>query len=133
MIHFNPHLTKKIPYGTCRTFGKGLTVPDTVIKAQVFIKTIFMLLHYFYVDQQCLFTSVCAHTRNKHNPTVPLSPAQILRTSINTNYNFWQQNPVAMNKSQIVPFLTALKFYSSSYFPMKTTKFPPNVIQLSHT
>lgn len=69
----------------------------------------------FHLDQQRLFTSACAHTRNKHNPTVPLSPAQVLRTSINTNYKFWQQNQVAMNKIQIVPFLTALKFYSFSY------------------
>lgn len=87
----------------------------------------------FHVDQQCLFRSVSAHTRNKPNPTGPLSPAQVLRTSIDTNYNFWQQNQVAMNKNQIVPFLTALSFTAPLIFPMKTTKFPPNVIQLLHT
>lgn len=70
----------------------------------------------FHVDQQCLFRSVCAQTRNKHNSTVSLSPSQVLRTSINTNYKFWQQNQFAMNKIQIVPFLTALKFYSSLIF-----------------
>lgn len=44
---------------------RGATLPDTVIKAQVFIKTIFMLFH---VDQHCLYRSVCTLTRNKHNP-----------------------------------------------------------------
>lgn len=84
-------------------------MPDTVDKAQVFIKTIFVL---FCMDQQCLFRSVCAHARNKHSPTVPLSSAQVQRISINTRYKFWQQNQIAMNNIQIVPYLTALKFYS---------------------
>lgn len=88
-------------------------MPDTVVKAQVFIETIFVL---FCVDQQRPFRSVCTHARNKHSPTVLLSPAQVQRTSINTRYELWQQNQIAMNNIHTVPFLTALKFYSFSYF-----------------
>lgn len=92
---------------------RGATLPDTVIKAQVFIKTIFMLFMWI----NTVFTEVSVPLLGTNTtPTVPLRPAQVLRTSINTRYKFWQQNQVAMNKIQIMSFLTALKFYSFSYF-----------------
>lgn len=42
-------------------------------------------------------------------PTVPLCPAQVLRTSINTRYKFWQQN---QDLDYVFPYcLEVLQFF----------------------